>query len=151
MKKRLNIDAIANELKGGSAFFPDYKPEESPVPIEVVNKKTETKSDIPVDVIPRNHDTTIPRNHDTMTPSNKVDSLELIRREVKQFGKEAATHRFTAREKAELKDIEYTYQRQGIKTSENEITRIAINFILDDYKVNGQISILAKLLTLLHS
>src|SRR4051794_8455447 len=25
MKKKLNIDIIANELKGGSAFFPDYR------------------------------------------------------------------------------------------------------------------------------
>jgi hypothetical protein len=25
MKKRLNVDAIANELRGGSAFFPDYQ------------------------------------------------------------------------------------------------------------------------------
>jgi hypothetical protein len=35
MKKRLNIEAIANELKGGSAFFPDYQTEGSPTPDDV--------------------------------------------------------------------------------------------------------------------
>jgi len=42
MKKRLNVDLVQNELRGGSAFFPGYKgsePEEehalpSPSPIE---------------------------------------------------------------------------------------------------------------------
>src|SRR4051812_5096470 len=29
MKKRLNIEGITNELKGGSAFFPDFEKEEA--------------------------------------------------------------------------------------------------------------------------
>ena len=29
MKKQLNTDAIANELRGNSAFFPDYKKNEA--------------------------------------------------------------------------------------------------------------------------
>ena len=33
-----------------------------------------------------------------------------------------------------------------IKTSENELSRIAINFLLEDYKANGETSILAKVL-----
>jgi hypothetical protein len=32
MKKQLNVDAIANELSGGSAFFPSYKGNGSPIP-----------------------------------------------------------------------------------------------------------------------
>ena len=85
-----------------------------------------------------------------MTPVKTTDNFEVIRRAVKQFGKEAATYRFTMQEKVDLRDIEYTYERQGIKTSGNEITRISINFIIDDYKTNGEQSILAKILTLLH-
>jgi hypothetical protein len=33
-KKRLNTEGIANELKGNSAFFPDYKQEVSPAPTQ---------------------------------------------------------------------------------------------------------------------
>jgi hypothetical protein len=35
MKKRLNVDAIANELRGGSAFFPDYQAGVSPTSSEL--------------------------------------------------------------------------------------------------------------------
>ena len=49
--------------------------------------------------------------------------LEEVRKAARQIGKEAATHRFTAIEKRQLADSVYTYARQGIKTSENEITR----------------------------
>ena len=42
MKKRLNTEAIANELKGGSAFFPDYKPRVSPAPSQPVTPAART-------------------------------------------------------------------------------------------------------------
>src|SRR5688572_22780415 len=60
--------------------------------------------------IPRHHDTMIPRNHDTMIPlkNDEIDLFELVRKSIKQIGKEAATHRFTIEEKNELADIEYT-------------------------------------------
>jgi hypothetical protein len=32
MKKKLNVDSIQSELRGGSAFFPGYKSAESPTP-----------------------------------------------------------------------------------------------------------------------
>jgi hypothetical protein len=69
----------------------------------------------------------------------------------KHFGKEAATHRFTLDEKNLLADIEYTYKRQGIKTSENEVTRIAINYFIEDYRRNGEASLLHKILKLINS
>jgi hypothetical protein len=72
-------------------------------------------------MIPRHHDTTVPRNHETMVPGEAQDIFEAVRKSVKQIGKEAATHRFTLDEKNLLADIEYTYKRQGIRTSENEI------------------------------
>jgi len=52
----------------------------------------------------------------------------------------------TQEEKGQLADIVYTYKRQGKKTSENEINRIAINFILEDYHANGDNSVLAKVI-----
>ena len=86
-----------------------------------------------------------------MTPPPVTDFFEEVRKAVKQVGKEAATHRFTLEEKNLLTDIEYTYKRQGIRTSENEITRIAINYIIAEYKQNGEESILAKILKRLNS
>ena len=96
-------------------------------------------------------DTMTPFNHDTTTPSLDDGVFESVRKSVKQIGKEAATHRFTLDEKNELADIEYTYKRQGIRTSENEITRIAINYFIEDYRHNGEESLLAKILKRLNS
>ena len=105
-----------------------------------------------------NRDTTIPRNHDTMvssyqdttTPRVHGVAIELVRKAVKEFGKEAATHRFTEAEKKEIGDLIYTYKNTGIKTSENEITRIAVNFIVEDYRENGKNSVLHKILEALN-
>ncbi len=98
-----------------------------------------------------NHDTMIPSNHDTMTPVNEDEMLESLRKSAKQIGKEAATQRLTLEEKNALKAIEFTYGQQGIITSKNEILRIATNYILWDYKHNGEHSILAKVLKRLNS
>lgn len=91
---------------------------------------------------PSNRDTTTPRVHGVM--------VELVRKAVKEFGKEAATHRFTEAEKKEISDLLYTYKNRGIKTSENEITRIAVNFIFEDYRENGENSVLNKILKALN-
>ena len=95
-------------------------------------------------------DTVIPRYHDTMTPRYNDTIIELVRRGVKDFGKEAATHRFTLLEKKALADIIYTYKSRGVKTSENEITRIAVNFLVEDFRDNGETSVLAKTLKALN-
>jgi hypothetical protein len=99
---------------------------------------------------PSNRDTTIPRYQDTMTPRVHGVAVELVRKAVKEFGKEAATHRFTQAEKKEIGDLIYTYRNQGVKTSENEITRIAVNYIIEDYKENGENSVLNKILEALN-
>lgn len=91
---------------------------------------------------PRNHDTTIPRYHDT--------AVEAIRKVVKEFGKEAATHRFTAREKEAIAEIIYIYKGKGVRTSENEIARIAINWLIGDYHHNKENSILELVLQALN-
>src|SRR3954467_2130242 len=181
MKKRLNVESIKNELNGGSAFFPNYvnknspapkpQPEStksahqtaptaalaSPIPDNTIRsaapplQKETRENPTPDTVIPRHHDTMQPRYHDTMIPVSAENILEVVRKAVKHIGKEAATHRFTLDEKNHLADIEYTYKRQGIKTSENEITRIAINYFVEDYRKNGEQSLLAKILKRINS
>jgi hypothetical protein len=136
-KKKLNSDSIKNELTGQSVFF--QKKESSKKPYSVRQKIATTNHDAKP---PSNHDTTVSRYHETM--------IETVRKAVKQFGKEAATHRFTVDEKNAIADLVFTNKRQGIRTSENEITRIAVNFVLEDQQENGKNSILDKVLKVLH-
>jgi hypothetical protein len=131
----------------------DSPEKNSPPPAVSSTKPPKKKTSQPSHgtVIPRHHDTTTPSNHETMVPLNEPDIFEEVRKSVKQIGKEAATHRFTLDEKNLLADIEYTYKRQGIRTSENEIMRIAINYFIEEYRNNGEESLLAKILKRLNS
>lgn len=154
MTKKLNEDAIVNELHGQSLFFkPKKAAEESqqPSPTLVVISPLEVKNPAPaIEAVPE-RDTTTPRYHDTVIPRHHDNIIETTRRAVKQLGKEAATHRFTVEEKKALKSIERDYEERDIRTSENEITRISINYIIEDYRKNGNDSILARVLKLLNS
>jgi hypothetical protein len=80
------------------------------------------------------------------------ESLEAIRKSVKNPGKADVLYvRVSKEEKEALEDVKFTYKRQSIKTSENEVARIAINALLEDYKTNGANSLLAKILESLHA
>lgn len=85
-----------------------------------------------------------------VTPAPSADTLETVRRRVRALGKEAATYRFTQDEKRTLAEIVYAYKGQGIRTSENEITRIALNYLIEEYQQNRATSILAQVLALLN-
>lgn len=98
-----------------------------------------------------NRDTTVSRHHDTMTPPAPVSEYELVRRAVREFGKEAATHRFTLQEKKALAELIYAFRQLDIRTNENEIARIAINYVVVDFRRNGDKSILARVLRLLNA
>lgn len=104
---------------------------------------------------PRNHDTTtsttVPFNQETMTRSDQGAMVDTIRKAVRVVGKEAATLRLSADEKTRLADIIYTYKRQGKRTSETELIRIALNFILEDYQENGSNGVLAQAVEALNS
>ena len=50
MKKKLNVDSIQSELRGGSAFFPGYKSPDSPTPPK--EKKSVPKQEVPQGVPP---------------------------------------------------------------------------------------------------
>ena len=123
------------------------EPEKMAKPTIVEKEKQPSNHDTKVS---RNHDTTQPQHHDTTTPRHDETIVGIVRKAVREFGKEAATHRFTEAEKREIADLIYTYKNRGIKTSENEVTRIAVNFILEDYKENGENSILHKILEALN-
>lgn len=86
-----------------------------------------------------------------MTPRHHDASIEVVRKAVKACGKEAATHRFTLAEKRAIAAIVYAYKGQGIRTSENEIARIAINYLISDYRQNGRRSVLQQVIEALNA
>jgi hypothetical protein len=140
MKKRLNEEEIKNELSEGSIYFRrtiSAPQKNNSIKENPLHQKTNTT------MPPSNHDTVIPRDHETM--------LEDIRKAMKAFGKEAATHRFTIPEKQDLAEIIYAYKQLGVRTSENEITRIAINFIIKEFQLDKEESILDTILKLLNN
>ncbi len=105
---------------------------------------------------PITHDTVVPRHHDTKTPSSEnsmgeTDMVYRIRQAVMQVGREGGTLRFSSEEKKALNEIVFSYQQtQNIRTSGTELTRIAVNFLLEDYDENGEASLLHQVLVALH-
>ena len=124
-------------------------------PTQPVNEEIKPPTEVPTKKS-SNRDTTVSRHHDTVTPSEvppTIDDdayIEEIRKAVKQLGEKAATHRFTGDEKDKLSDIVFAYKKKGTTTSENELTRIAVNYMLYDYHKNKQSSIIATVLERLH-
>lgn len=89
--------------------------------------------------------------HDSTLVQLDADTVESIRQVIKAPGREVSFVRLTPEEKAHLSDIVYTYKRQGQKTSETEINRIAINYLLLDYHEHGEQSVLARVLAALRA
>jgi hypothetical protein len=144
MSKKLNTDQIAHEL-AGSVFFP-AKPD-AEVPAEPQAPEESSQGSEP---------TSKPDGERASTKASVIASeqdsmIETIRKAVKHPGKDVAFVRLTAEEKAELADVLYTYKRQGTKTSETELIRIAVSFLLNEYKTNGQASVLARVLDALQA
>jgi hypothetical protein len=120
----------------------------------VINEKADNRENreksIKTTKKPNNRHTKQPRNHDTTVSRYHATIIELVRKSVKEIGKEAATHRFTIKEKKELADIIYIYKNRSVRTSENEVTRIAVNFLISDYKEKGENSVLSRTLKALN-
>lgn len=94
------------------------------------------------------------RSHASKQASSKDDdaeAVEAIRKTVKTLGREVSFVRLTPEEKGVLAEVVYAYKRQGIKTTENEINRIAINALLADYHAHGEASLLARVLAALRA
>lgn len=78
------------------------------------------------------------------------EPIAAIYQVVQEFGKEAATRRITVAEKRAIADIVHTYRQQGIQTTENEIMRIGLNWLIQDYRANGENSVLAQVINKLN-
>lgn len=156
-KKQLDTSGITNELQGSSLFFQKPKAE-IPDPIRSTPPDVPTTPRTPLErqepslaakdaTIKQNRPLRMKDSTNASTLSGYQDSVvESIRKSVKVIGKEVTFVRMTPEEKRALADIAYTYKRRGVKTSENEVARIGINYLLEDYKESGKESILAKVI-----
>ncbi len=90
-------------------------------------------------------------NPASMLASYRPELITGIRRIVRTPGREVSFVRLTPEEKGRLADIVYTYKRRGWKTSENEINRIAVNFLLAEYEASGELSLLAQVLRAIYT
>lgn len=162
MRKNLNESGIQNELRGQSAFFPKSPSGANSVPEQHAEKSlleqnsmqqpgTSFQSPPHTEQGASTRVTSNTSKHASTLAGYQKALIEVIRKTVKDPGKEVTFVRLTLEEKRQLADITYTYKRQGIKTSENEIGRIAMSYLLEDYKANGQASLLAKVIAALRA
>jgi hypothetical protein len=102
-----------------------------------------------------NDSTVVPSHRSTKAPVKKLsledERVETIRKAIKRRNNEAANYRFTPEEKESLGDILYELKKRGIRSSENEIIRIAVNYMIEDYQVNGDKSTLVAVLESLNA
>jgi hypothetical protein len=94
----------------------------------------------------KKNDSKIANYHNSKVSRSSESVIEIIRKSVKEVGKDQAIFRLTNKEKRELADIAYNYKRQGTATSENQVARIAINYLFEDYKEKGKDSFLNKVI-----
>jgi hypothetical protein len=161
-KKQLDTVQIANELQGSSFFQQPGTPVTPPAA-----QATSSPHEVPPPPLPQ----PVPHEQPSRTPARQQapvpasekastvastladdrDIIEAIRKVVKHVGKDPLFVRVTEREKRQIQDIAYSYNTQGITTTDNQLCRIAINYMLEDYQANGKQSILALVLEALNA
>jgi hypothetical protein len=85
------------------------------------------------------------RKHAAMTPRYHDSMIAIIARSVRDVGKEVSTYRLTQQEKTALVEIIYHYRMRNCRLSENEIVRIAINLLIEDYKNDKKSCMLSRI------
>ena len=163
MKKKLDNPTLASDLREGSVFFRRSAIDSETTSPPAANQqalraqsKARADEKLPQDqpeaiTQASSHDTMIERGHGSMTSRYHDRLIDDIRKAVKVVGREPGTIRLTEREKSQLADVVYTLGRQGKRTSENELYRIALNYLLDDYKEHGEESVLSRVITALNA
>jgi hypothetical protein len=159
-KKKIDVDKVASELREGSVFFrpPTEGPTEGPVDRETARR--------PDGTTPRRHDATTSRQRGARTsghqdsaparrrdatPDKPGDRVTTLGSAVQELGTRRTTIRFSRPEKTALKEIIHTYDRRDIRTTENELTRIAVNWLVEDYREQGERSVLAQVVAQLQA
>ncbi|MDP2965179.1 MAG: hypothetical protein Q8N39_03960 [Pelolinea sp.] len=94
----------------------------------------------------RKHAIVTPRMHDSMTPRYHDSMIATITKSIRETGKEVCTYRLTQKEKTALVEIIYNFRMRNCRLSENEIARIAINFLIEDFKADKEDCMLSSII-----
>lgn len=74
------------------------------------------------------------------------DPIAVLQHALKAVGKEIYYIRVTPSEKQRVDDLVHSFKSDGIRTSVNEVGRIALNCLLADYDEKGEQSTLSRVL-----
>ena len=96
-------------------------------------------------VTSRNHDSSTARRRDVSSAIDD-DFIEEVRKAVRLVGTNNSSHRLTNEEKEAITDIIYALKKKGFNTNENQIARIAIDYLIADFRKNKQSSFLTRML-----
>src|SRR5947209_4039299 len=88
--------------------------------------------------------------HASSHASNRASIIDIVRKTLRETGKEVLYVRLTVTEKAQVRDVAYALERRGTKMSETEIGRIAVDFLLQDYERNRENSVLLQVIDALN-
>ena len=165
MKKVFNVTKISNKLADENVFFRDNKTdikdtqfmqkEAKAKPNDASTLSSYHASKHAIMLARPKKIASNPQKKEKNIASTEVDQggnfIQTIRKTVREIGKESLFLRLTPEEKDQLRDIVYSFSKQRPKISENEIGRIALNYLLEDFKANGKNSILAKMIEALNA
>lgn len=105
---------------------------ESPLFLKPIVKKGK-KADLS-----RHQKAMVSRNHDT--------TIAAIRKAISEVGKKASTYRLSSSEKKALVKIIYEFRiMKNIRITENEIVRIAIQYLIHEYQEKKSGSLLLRI------
>lgn len=77
--------------------------------------------------------------------------MEAVRRVVREVGKERADVGLTPGEKETLREIAFTRTQAGRRTTINDVVRVALNWLLEDYRARKEKSLLSRTLDAVQS
>ena len=80
------------------------------------------------------------------TPSEEPETIEVLQRALKTVGKEIFYARVAPDEKRRVDETVFALKQAGVRTSVNEVGRIALNYLMADHEAHGEQSILSRVL-----
>ncbi len=140
-KPKLKVEAMAEEIGPVAVFArraPAAEPALEPVELPSPTPTPDKQADIEANMSASDTASTL--------ASSSEEMVTAIRRVIRHSGKEVVYVRLTPEEKKKLARITFNYKERGQKTSDTEIGRIAVNYIINDYEQNAEQSLLAKVL-----
>jgi hypothetical protein len=165
MKKQLNTDAVMNELRTGSAFFKQSEPEDpstinapsqneqmpQPPPPEKNEPKLSTapqKADSKQESMLASKQVSIQEKEQESLQANSEESIEdKILAAIAITPIKPNTFRYALEELDFIRDVVYEADvKYQTKLDKNDVARIALQWLMTDYRANKQESLLVSIL-----